>query len=174
MSKQTICYNHWFDLDLDIVYFELQSGDFYMVSISKWDMVSKYKWYCSKAGYAFSYDLGKMPLHRYVYMLHLGHKLPSDFYIDHIDRNRLNNTDNNLRMVSPQQNSWNRSVAVGKKYKGVIKCKNDKWAAVISKDGKQHRINDIASQDDAAKIYNLMAQEMFGEYAALNNISEVE
>lgn len=158
----------FFPLD-DHIYFKLKGRgkDMYaIVSKGKWPYVSKYEWYLGKAGYPLCYKLSKMPLHRFVFYLTLQQQIPSEYYIDHIDRNKLNNTDENLRMATPQENSFNKSTKSN--LKGVKKISETNYSAVVTKNGTKHEIKNIPTAEQAASIYNLMAEELFGEYAAMN------
>lgn len=155
----------------DIVYFALKGrakkeGLYAMVSADKWCYVSKYEWYLGKSGYPLCYDLGKMQLHRFVYTYILGEYPPSEMYVDHIDRNKLNNTDKNLRLATPQENSFNKTTHTNKK--GVRKISENNYTATIVKDGKRHEIKNIPTESQAAEIYNMMAEELFGSFAAPN------
>lgn len=157
----------------DIVYFVLKGrgkieGMYAMVSANKWDKVSKYDWYLGKSGYAMCYKLGKMQLHRFIYTHILGESPPTNFFIDHIDRNKLNNTDNNLRLATPQENSFNKSTKSNKK--GVKKISANNFTANITKDGIRREIKNIPSEKQAAEIYNMMAEELFGSFAAPNKV----
>ena len=163
--------HQFFTVD-DIVYFSLKGrahGVNAMVSHDKWPTVSKYNWYLGKSGYPLCYELSKMPLHQFIYWHILGEK-PTNFYIDHIDRNKLNNTNSNLRPSTPQENSFNRSPALKSNYKGVKKVADNNYTASITKDGKRHEIKGIQNKVQAAHIYNLMAEELHGEFAAKNEI----
>lgn len=137
-----------------------------IVSENKWPFVSKYEWYLGKAGYPLCYKLGKMPLHRFIFVHVLGQEIPKEYFIDHIDRNKLNNTNENLRLATPQENSFNRTTKSN--LKGVKKISETNYTATVTKDGKKHEIKNIGSADEAAHIYNMMAQQLFGEFAALN------
>lgn len=64
--------------------------------------------------------------HRIVWFLNNG-KIPSDYFIDHIDRNRANNSLNNLRLITPTLNQHNKKTADKKgiyisKDKSVVQC----------------------------------------------------
>ena len=159
-----------------VVYFELKGrgkieGTFAMVSMDKWPVVSKYEWYLGKTGYPLCYTLGKMQLHRLVYGLILGQHPPSDLYVDHIDRNKLNNTDNNLRLATPQENSFNKSTETNTK--GVKKISDNNYTTTIVKNGVRHEIKNIPSEIQAAEMYNIMAEELFGSFAAPNQINKI-
>ncbi|XWV24680.1 mg680 protein [Tupanvirus deep ocean] len=165
--------HEYFVMD-DVVYFELKGrakkeGIFAMVSLNKWPYVSKYDWYLGKNGYPCCYELGKIQLHRFVYTYIFGQYPPSNLYVDHIDRNKLNNTDDNLRLATPQENSFNKSTESNKK--GVKKISDGNYSATIVKDGTRHEIKNIPTENQAAEIYNLMAEELFGTFAAFNKVN---
>ena len=162
---------HDFYIFDDVVYFGLRGrgrieGIYAMVSSNKWQYVSRYEWYLGKAGYPLCYQLGKMQLHRFIYTYILGESPPEKFYVDHIDRNKLNNTDNNLRLATPQENSFNKSTKSNKK--GVKKISENNFTATVTKDGIRHEIKNIPTEQQAAEVYNLMAEELFGTFAAFN------
>ncbi len=158
-----------FNIIDDTVYILLKgrsTDNYAMVSLNKWNLVSKYKWYLGKAGYPICYELGKITLHRFIFTIILEQKIPSNIYIDHIDRNKLNNTDSNLRLATPQENSFNRTSRDNKK--GVKKISENNYTAGITKNGIRYNIPNIASEQEAANIYNLMAEELFGDFASYN------
>ena len=123
-----------------------------------------YKWYLDKNGYAISYGKTRIKMHRLIYTNYKG-LIQDKYVIDHINRDRLDNRLENLRQCSQKENSYNTSKHM--KYKGVNKTKTG-WNARITKDGKVHMINNIKSEKDAALIYDMMAEELFGEYAGKN------
>jgi len=141
------------------------------VSKTQWNNISKYDWYLGKDGYPICYKLNKMTLHRFVYSFILGEYPPSTLYVDHIDRNKLNNTDGNLRLVTPQENSFNKTTISN--LKGVKKISENNYTASITKDSVKHEIKNIKTETEAANCYNLMAEELFGTYAAFNKINEM-
>jgi hypothetical protein len=158
----------------DTVYFKLfgRASDTYAsVSIDKWLVVSQYKWYLGKNDYPCCYELYKTTLHKFVFRMITGCKIPSDIYIDHIDRNKLNNTNTNLRMVSPQENSFNKSSKSNKK--GVRKISENNYTASITKNGTKHEIKNIKTEKEAAEMYNIMAEELFGVHAAFNDVNKL-
>ncbi len=173
MSKIDYLEYEFYILD-DVVYFMLngrakKEGVYAMVSMDKWPFVSKYQWYLGKNGYPICYSLYKMQLHRFIYNYILGEYPPSNLYVDHIDRNKLNNTDNNLRLATPQENSYNKSTSTNKK--GVKKISENNYCATIVKDGLKNQIKNIRTPEEAAEIYNMMAEELFGQFAAFNKIT---
>ena len=90
--------------------------------------------------------------HRVVYFLHNQewdiHDSCRDNSIDHIDRNKLNNSIENLRVVTHQQNAWNRDV----KGYSFIKA-SGKYQAQIRVDGKKKYLGMFVSEYEARQAY---------------------
>ena len=98
-----------------------------------------------------------------------------DSVIDHKNNNPLDNRYENLRMVTPRQNSMNSKPAKNRssKYKGVSLCKNtNKWVVRIRNrnESKYENLGRFYCEEEAAKTYNKRARELFGEYAWLNPV----
>lgn len=106
-------------------------------------------------------------------------KNPNSYkYVDHIDRNKENNSANNLRWCDHSLNNMN----VGKKvrktkshsvYKGVTKRKNrsKEWQASIRlSNGKNKHIGTFNTEKEAALAYNEIAKKEYGDFAYLNKI----
>jgi hypothetical protein len=158
-----------------------------IVSLNKENYVKKYKWYLGKDNYPFTYiDGGRIPLHRYIWFLntglwynHIEEKKPNGeiykkkLYIDHINRNKLDARDENLRISTPANNSYNKTSKskildpITMKPLHHIKLKKSGYQVEINKNGIKNKIDNIKSLEEAKNIYNLMAQEMFGEFAVL-------
>ena len=69
-------------------------------------------------------------------------------HIDHINRDRIDNTSGNLRVVTCQQNSFNRNT---KGYSWTPKRK--RWKAEITVNGKSTFIGYFVNEEDAAAAY---------------------
>ena len=98
-------------------------------------------------------------------------------YIDHVDHNKQNNCINNIRWVSSSENSMNRSKTkktCSSYFKGVYWYKDrQEWKAQIQTNSGRKHIGYFDSEIDAARAYNTKARELFGEYANLNDISDI-
>tara|TARA_R110002126_G_C10312417_1_gene488120 strand:+ start:94 stop:564 length:471 start_codon:yes stop_codon:yes gene_type:complete len=68
--------------------------------------------------------------------------------VDHIDRNKINNSNENLRIVTCQQNGFNRGA------KGCYYVKtNDNWQAQITIDGKFIYLGKFPTEAEAHEAY---------------------
>lgn len=149
----------------------LFSGEVTNVDDEYFDMLSKYKWY-NKNGYAVRYKRTKGKLkcfrmHRQIMGAISGQ------CIDHIDRNPLNNLKNNLRFVSFQENSFNRSVKK-RKFKGVY-LRSGNYRATIKFNKKYFYLGTYKTDIAAAYAYNKKAKSL-SDFYCLNNLdfSETE
>lgn len=155
------------------------------ISLNKIDLVNKYKWYLGKDGYPFAYIKGaRVPLHRYIWYMNTGiwkntqinsNGITSKMYVDHINRDKLDSTDENLRISTPAENSYNKTSKnsiidpLTNKPLHHIKLTKTGYSISLTKDRKTSKIDKIASLDEAKQIYNMMAFELFGEFAVLYN-----
>lgn len=128
---------------------------------------------CDKDGYhrlnMMHPDLGRTTflIHRLVMLTFFG-ETPEGHSIDHIDRNKINNSISNLRFVTSPQNGWNSVGRTGSSgYVGVAKS-GRKWIARISVGNKRLNLGRFECAADAADARDRKAIELHGEYAALN------
>ena len=74
--------------------------------------------------------------------------LNSKIILDHVDRNRLNNSIDNLRVVTTQENAFNRGA------KGFYFHKPScKWVAQITLNGKGQHIGCYDTEEEAHEAY---------------------
>lgn len=98
-------------------------------------------------------------------------KIDGKNYIDHIDKNRLNNIVENLRWVSSSENSRNRSIASNNtsNFKGVSFYKNhNKYYAEIKHEGQRYRLGHFKTAEEAARAYDKKAKELDPVHFTLN------
>ncbi len=97
---------------------------------------------------------------------------PTNYDVDHIDRDGLNNRRDNLRVCTHSQNLCNQHGTRGSsKYKGVYWNKNQRrWIAYIKTNGKQVRLGSYRDENKAAEAYNCAALNYHGEFARLNEV----
>lgn len=147
---------------------------FMIVSKNSLNVVLDFNWYLGKDGYPVSFGSidkhikGRIKLHHLV--IKIDNNVSNGMIIDHINRNRLDNRLENLRICTSQENSFNRTRNSNSKntLKGVKKTSTNNWSAIITKNGTKHEIKGISTENEAGKIYDLMAEELFGEYAGKN------
>jgi len=139
-------------------------NNYFLVSLSKLEYVLKHSWYLDSNGYPMTYTSRSKTLHR-----NLFGKQEQGYVIDHINRNKLDNRMENLRVITSRENSYNRTKNANSNnnYKGVIKKKNS-YVACISKNGVRREISGFETEEEAAKMYDMMAEELFGEFAGKN------
>ena len=110
-------------------------------------------------------------VHRIIYYLTTKNNI-DHLFIDHIDRNPSNNTINNLRCATNQQNSFNaiKTKLSTSNYKGVSwDKKRKKWRAQITINYKKIYLGSFKEETDAAMAYSKAAQFYQGSFAVLNN-----
>ena len=85
--------------------------------------------------------------------------------MDHIDRNRANNSFSNLRLATKSQNMANRK-NWRNQYKGVFKTPQGRgYAARIRKDGVATYLGYFKTPEEASKAYLAAAEKLHGQYA---------
>lgn len=109
--------------------------------------------------------------HRIIYLLSFSiESLQSTDMIDHIDRNKENNSPANLRLSTKSTNGMNRGKQANNSSgsKGVSYRKDrSKWLAKITKNGKSCNIGLFDTIEEAASAYSLAATLIHGEYSCL-------
>ena len=84
--------------------------------------------------------------------------------VDHINGNRLDNRRSNLRVCTARENRRNACKRSDNTsgYKGVIRVGRDgSYRAVLAVGG-------FTSPEEAARVYDILAEAAYGEYARLN------
>lgn len=153
----------------------LSQGKFAIVDDADYDFLMQWKWTLSSYGYAYRAERyrdseGKRKQNS-IWMHRVIMNTPLGMDTDHINGDRLDNTQANLRVVTRSQNNMNRisEKNTTSKYKGVFWEKRRKrWQAAISINKKLIYIGMFKDEADAALAYNLKAAEIFGEHAKYN------
>ena len=90
--------------------------------------------------------------------------------VDHIDRNRQNNTRENLRIVTSATNNYNREVK-NKLGRGIYFDKfGNRFRACISHENKTLKLGSFKTLIEAKEAYNKKAVELRGDDAYLHVI----
>jgi HNH endonuclease/AP2 domain len=93
--------------------------------------------------------------------------------VDHINNDPRDNRVVNLRWCTHQQNSRNRRKTKSEttsKFKGVTYDKQSKVWRVQIKCGKNIYLGCFKTEEEAGRVYNQKALELFGEFAKLNTL----
>ena len=98
--------------------------------------------------------------HRIIWEMHNG-AIPDGMQIDHINRVRTDNRIENLRLVTSQQNNFNRSGVKGFCYD----VRSGKFRAQIVIDHKFKHLGHYDTILDARAAYLRARKELFGEFA---------
>ena len=133
------------------------------------DFVKDSKWYLRKDGYVATMNYnGK---YTYLHRLICGHM--NKRYADHKNRNKLINTEENLREADSSENHMNAGIrknnTSGKV--GVHWAKaNNKWCAMICVRKKHINLGYFDNFEDAVKARVDAEKKYFGEYRANNEL----
>lgn len=130
-----------------------------------WDRWAKdYRWRLGNCGYAITRTRSEGTT---VFHIRAFPDCPEGKIRDHIDGDRLNNTRENIRFVTPAQNMFNRGVGNNNTsgYNGVY-FHNDtgKWAAEIKIDRKKKHLGLFDIKEDAIAERKKAEIKYFGEY----------
>ena len=154
----------------------LTLGKFTIVDDEDYRRFSQHKWYTFKnrnTYYAVRHVWQKggktksILMHREILGLKAGDSRKSD----HRDGNGLNNLRENLRICTHIENSRNRHAVRGtSKYKGVHRAtkRGKKWQVGIRYNNKYIHLGSFTDEVEAAKVYDIKAKELFGEFAYTN------
>jgi hypothetical protein len=93
---------------------------------------------------------GKLYLHRLIMRPAPG------LVVDHIDRNGLNNTRANLRVVPQEVNQWNRGGHGASAFKGIYP-KRGKWSAAIKQNDESYALGVFDTEEEAALVFDAAA-----------------
>lgn len=140
----------------------ISSGKLIMVDNEDFDRLKDIPWTEHDRGYAYNRRFGMV--HRFIM------SPPDHLVVDHRDGNPLNNLKNNLRVCPQKNNSQNsRSSKGSSSLTGVSYIKKDrKWRAYITPNGVQLYLGTFEDEEEAGKVRDLKAIELWGDFAYLN------
>ena len=134
-----------------------------IVDNEDYDKLATKKWWLSPGGYAVSKSRYKSALMHRVVM-----NPSEEDYIDHKNRNKLDNRKNNLRICDQSYNMANSKTPSHNTsgFKGVSFSKTEKkYKAYICRKGVKYNLGTYATVEQAAQAYKTKAEQLFGEYA---------
>lgn len=148
-------------------------GKFAQVDDEDFERINQFKWYVELRGKVFyartQIGNSKIYMHRFVCNASI------NLFIDHKNRNGLDNQKLNLRESNKSQNAANsvKGKFAKSKYKGVFKNKWG-WVAQVSKNYKTIHLGSFKTEEAAAIEYNRRVGEFHGEFAILNNVITIK
>ena len=145
----------------------LSKGKVAIVDDDMYDYLMQWKWHYGTAYALRHIYLGKRKQSNR-FMHHEILQPPEGMYVDHIDRNKLNNTRDNLRTCTRTQNQANKCKRKDNTsgMKGVSWHKESrKWRATMTVDRKHVNVGYFRSKEDAYNAYIKKSKELYGEFA---------
>lgn len=140
--------------------------EYTLVSDIDYEHLIQFKWYNDTNYISCIINYKKWHLHRYIMIEILKYNIDDNFIVDHINNIKIDNTRENLRLLSKSGNARNvnKRQSAKSKYFGVKKS-NANWAAnLIYNDIKLYAMYKI----EAAKARDVATKKYFGEYGNLN------
>jgi len=137
----------------------LGKDTFSKVSNEDFDKVKGINWYIAEIGYALNTKMGSM--HRYIMNPEKG------LFVDHINRDRLDNRRENLRIVTPRESTYNTAPYGTSKYKGVTKT-GGKIVVQMIFEGKFVLSKVVDTEEEGARLFDIYALYYQKEFAYLN------
>lgn len=159
----------------DTFYITCSKGEKCLVDEDMCASLSRWKWHVGATGLVcrIGWELGK----RKRFFIHSTIlPPPPGLFVDHINRNSLDNRRINLRFATRQQNNWNRKKPKNgtSRFKGVSWYKNRKlWVAKIKEDGNQKTLGYFKDERHAAMAYDREAVRIQGNFAVINLPNEI-
>jgi hypothetical protein len=141
----------------------LTKGYYAIIDREDAPLVERYRWHAaerSNAVYAAHKSRGvALYLHRVI----LG--VADDMQVDHEDWNGLNCRRSNLRIATGSQNCAHQRLRPTRSgYRGVWPYKGGRWQVMV----KRKFVGIFADAAEAARAYDKVARDVFGEFAVLN------
>jgi|UniRef100_A0A6C0AN14 hypothetical protein len=146
--------------------------EYTLVSDEDYDHLKQFKWHKGYGNYIYStINNKKWLLHRYIMIeLICNKKLTRHNFIDHINNNRIDNSRENLRIVTATENNRNKLKAknTSSKYIGVS-FHNKKWRTEL-RYNSEYMYATYNTEEECAYQWDLWMKEYNIITAKLNNI----
>lgn len=153
----------------------LTQGKFALVDDEDYERLNQFKWYAGK--YKYRYYAARTHKLKTITMAREIMDAPKGLQVDHRNHNTLDNRRKNLRLCTNSQNQHNRapnkknpdSSVPFSKHKGVSWSSTaKKWVVHIRHNSKKTYLGRYADEKEAARVYDVKARELFGDFACLN------
>ncbi len=166
--KATSKQNH-FELYEDYAVGYTFKGEVFYIDIADLDIIKQYCWHVGGRGYLVAYSKEGRKNRKQITMHGLIMQYDkSEKVVDHISGSKLDNRRNNLRVCTPQQNSFNAKINNNNTsgYTGVHFCNTKKkWKASIKVNYKTISLGYHTKIEDAVNARKNAEVKYFGEYA---------
>jgi hypothetical protein len=140
-----------------------------IVDDKNYERLCQHQWYLHESGYVWRYHGNE-----YTFMHHdvIGYP-PDGLHTDHINRNKFDNYESNLRFITRSVSMQNRDEWNKWGLRGVTQQRNNRnWIAKIQFNGKRIYLGTFKTKEEAARAYDKMALTLYGQDAALNYVIE--
>lgn len=154
----------------------LPQGKVTLVDDEDYDYLMRWKWHTmenlSGNSYAVRSQINPSTKKKLTIRMHrVIMKVKKGEEVDHRDRDGLNNQRYNLRLCTSTQNNANskRQKRSTSGYKGVHRYQGgQKWLARIEHNYERIYLGLYSTPEEAARVYDKKAVELFGEFARTN------
>jgi hypothetical protein len=144
----------------------ITKGKMVLVDDEDYDYLNQWKWFFNGDYAARNININNGKRKRKTYFMH--HAIlqpPIGMDIDHINRNKLDNRRNNLRICTRSQNRINSKIRTDNKSgkSGVNwRTREHKWQARICKNGIRYYLGLHDRLEDAINAYDNKFKELYG------------
>lgn len=162
-------YNDFNITDYDFGVGYTSNGEEFYFDIEDYEKIKDICWSVSKNGYLVGWEHGICYLiHRKIYDY-----ITTNFDIDHINHNKLDNRKTNLRICTRSQNLMNRNREISS-YSGIrgvqYNKNNDKYGVFIYVNKKKINLGYYKDINEAIKVRKQAEENYFGEYSYDNSM----
>lgn len=158
--------------DENTVLVPLTQGKFAIIDAEDAEKILQHSWYLRCNGYAGRSARNPNGGNQITILMHRELiEVPDGMFIDHINRDRLDNRKCNFRIVTRAQNMMNKSQYRNNTsgFRGVTWMKSEQlWVARIDHNRKAIFLGYFKDPEEAARAYDAAAREYRGDFAALN------
>lgn len=151
-----------YEIDGDVLRITTQNNNTILADAEDYEKLSKHSWCLMQGKYPVArIDGTNIKMSRYLF-----DNLTSKMFVDHINGNTLDNRKQNLRICTPQENSWNKGKTRGSTMPtGVRKTESGKFEARIMVNRKNMSLGTYGTLSEAVDARRKAEIKYFGEFA---------